>query len=152
MSAHDAQSVVTKSIIVEVERERAFRLWTEQVRLWWPAGHSLSGDPHTEVFIEGKVGGRFYERTSNGVEYEWGQVVVWEPPSGLTYTWYLGSSQELPTRVEVQFIPLSETATRIEIEHRGPDLIGGLWWQRQTGFRAAWDSVLSRFGVFLTDE
>lgn len=146
MSDHASENVVTKSIIVAQDAARAFQLWTEQIRVWWPASHSLSGDPTTQVFIEGKVGGRFYERASNGVEYDWGAVQVWEPPYSLAFTWYLGSSQELPTRVEVRFVALDGNTTRIELEHRGSKLIGELW---GSIFSAAWDTVLGKFKTFL---
>jgi uncharacterized protein YndB with AHSA1/START domain len=152
MIYHDAENVVTKSIIVELDVAGAFRAWTEQIRAWWPVSHSSSGDPKTQVFIEGKVGGRFYERASNGVEYDWGAVDVWDPPYRLAFTWYLGSNQELPTRVEVQFVSLDENKTRIELEHRGPELIGELWWQRKHVFSTAWDNVLSKFVTFLTSQ
>jgi uncharacterized protein YndB with AHSA1/START domain len=112
----------------------------------------MSGDPKTQVFIEAKVGGRFYERASNGVEYDWGAVEVWEPPYRLVFTWYLGSNQELPTRVEVRFVSLDESQTRLELEHRGPKLIGELWWSRAPTFRTSWDTVLSKFVTFLVPQ
>ncbi len=149
MSQPASENAVTKSIIVELAVERVFWVWTEQIHAWWPASHSLSGDPQTQVFIEGKVGGRFYERASNGLEYDWGVVAVWEPPYRLAFQWYLGSSQALPTKVEVQFIPLDENKTRIEVVHRGPELVGELWWQRNEVFKASWDSVLTKFVAFL---
>jgi uncharacterized protein YndB with AHSA1/START domain len=145
----DSENSVKKSIIVNQAAERTFQLWTEQIRAWWPAGHSLSGDPQTQVFIEGRVGGRFYERASDGVEYVWGIVEVWEPPERLAFTWYLGSSQSLSSRVEVHFIPLEDNQTRIELEHRGPELIGELWWSRKSIFNGAWERVLGEFGTFL---
>ena len=78
----DSENSVKKSIIVKQEVERTFRLWTEQIRAWWPAGHSLSGDPQTQVFIEGRVGGRFYERASDGAEYVWGLLKFGNRRSG----------------------------------------------------------------------
>lgn len=149
MTYNDPEHVVTKSIIVAVAAERAFEVWTQQIRAWWPVSHSRSGDPQTQVFMEGKVGGRFYERTSDGAEYDWGVVVGWEPPHRLAFTWYLGSSQELPTQVEVHFVALAERQTRLDLEHRGPELIGELWRQRKNIFSASWDSVLAKFEAFL---
>ena len=145
----DSENSVKKSIIVNQAADQTFRLWTEQIRTWWPAGHSLSGDPQTQVVIEGRVGGRFYECASNGAEYIWGTVEVWEPPERLVFTWYLGSSPSLPSRVEVHFIPLADNQTRIELEHRGPELIGELWWSRKSIFNGAWEKILSKFGAFL---
>lgn len=147
MNDHDPENVIKKSIIVELDIERAFRVWTEQIGLWWPATHSLSGDPKTQVFIEGNVGGRFYERSSNGIEYDWGTVEVWDPPYRLAFKWYLGSSSELPTRVEVRFIALDENKTRVEIEHRGPELIGELWGSNKSRYSASWDNILPEFAA-----
>lgn len=145
----DSENSVKKFIIVNQGAEQTFRLWTEQIRAWWPAGHSLSGDPQTQVFIEGRVGGRFYERASDGAEYVWGTVEVWEPPARLAFTWYLGSSPSLPSRVEVHFIPLADNQTQLELEHRGPELIGELWWSRKTIFNGAWEKVLGKFESFV---
>lgn len=142
---HDPEQVVAKAITVACNVQNAFRLWTEQIRTWWPAGHSRSGDPATQVFLEGKVGGRFYERTAQGDEYDWGQVVLWEPPHRLTYTWYLGSGPEQPTQVDVRFVALGPAQTRVEIEHRGPELIGALWGRNQARYQAAWAVVLAAF-------
>jgi uncharacterized protein YndB with AHSA1/START domain len=102
------------------------------------------------VFIEGKVGGRFYERASNGVEYEWGIIEVWEPPVRLAFTWYLGSKPELPTKVEVQFFSLGQRQTRLELVHRGPELVGALWWQRKDRFSLSWEAVLAKFAHYPT--
>ena len=148
MNNPDSENVVTKSITVAIDVEQAFRIWTEQIDVWWPAGHSLSGDPETRVFIEGKVGGRFYEQTPKGDEYVWGAVEVWEPPNRLAFTWYLGSSPALPTRVEVIFVLLDKHKTRLEIEHRGPELIGELWGLTKARYSAAWDKVLLGYGAY----
>ncbi len=39
--------------------------------------------------LETALGGRIYERTPTGVEHEWGEVTVWEPPTRLGYRWHL---------------------------------------------------------------
>ncbi|MFN8566257.1 MAG: SRPBCC domain-containing protein [Kouleothrix sp.] len=92
-------------------------------------GHSRSGDPRTTVLLERYVGGRLYERTPNGVEYVWGVVLVWEPPQRFAYHWHLGGGPAQPTRVDVSFTALDSAQTRVEVLHRGPELIGERWWQ-----------------------
>ena len=152
MSQQDVARAVKKSIIVERDVATTFRVWTEKINLWWPiATHSLSGDGQSRVMIEGRVNGRFYERASGGVEYEWGAVTIWEPPYRLSFTWYLGSGQQLPTRVDVEFIALSASKTRVQLEHRGPELIGDLWAQRVHIFNDGWAVVLSQLQLFLTN-
>src|SRR5688572_20254869 len=94
---------VHKTILVRCGVETAFRVWTEQIDSWWPKNHSHSGQPETAVFLESQPGGRIYERTPAGVEHDWGQIIVWEPPHHFAYHWYLGSGPEQPTRVDVHF-------------------------------------------------
>lgn len=152
MSRQDVERAVKKSIIVERDVATTFRVWTEKIHLWWPiATHSLSRDGQSQVMIEGRVNGRFYERASGGVEYDWGAVTIWEPPHRLSFTWYLGSGQQLPTRVDVEFIALGDNQTRVQLEHRGPELIGDLWWQRVQLFNDGWTAVLAKLQLFLTD-
>jgi uncharacterized protein YndB with AHSA1/START domain len=148
MSESPSEQVVKKSIIIAQNVEMVFRMWTEAISVWWPAGHSISGDLETQVFLEGKVGGRFYERTPEGVEHDWGAVEVWEPPNHLTFRWYLGSDQTRPTLVDLQFVPLDKNRTRIDLEHHGPELIGELWQHRAHIFTSAWDKVLSSLDQF----
>jgi uncharacterized protein YndB with AHSA1/START domain len=105
----------------------------------------MSGDPQTRVCLEGQVGGRFYEQASDNAEYDWGAVEIWDPPRRLAFTWFLGSDPKLPTRVEVQFVPLEGGQTRVEVEHRGPELIGELWWQRVKIFQGGWEAVLGSY-------
>ena len=57
--------------------------------LWWPHGHSVSGDPRFTVTIEPCAGGRIYECTPAGVEHDWGEVLLWEPPHRLAYLRHL---------------------------------------------------------------
>ena len=79
------------------------------------------------------MGGRIYERTANGVEHEWGEVTVWQPPARLAYLWYLGRDRAHATEVEIRFLAQGAVATRIEIEHRGWERLGpgsGSWRDR----------------------
>ena len=55
--------------------ERAFEVWTSEISRWWPKGHSVSADPGLTVTLEPGVGGRIFERTPDGTEHEWGEVL-----------------------------------------------------------------------------
>jgi hypothetical protein len=46
--------------------QAAFRLWTEAIGTWWPADHTVSGDPATVVF-EGRVGDGFSSEPEMGL-------------------------------------------------------------------------------------
>ena len=141
---------IRKTVVVRCDVESAFRTWTERIDVWWPKGHSRSGDPNTAVFLEGRLGGRLYERTPDGTEYDWGRVAAWDPPRYLAYDWFLGSGPDQPTRVDVHFVPQDRGGTRVDISHRGPEFIGEIWTRNSARYNAAWDVVLPIYAAACT--
>jgi len=73
------------SFVVRCRPETAFWLWTESIGRWWPADHTVSGDPEL-IALEDRVGGRVFERTHDGTEHNSGQVTPWDPPVRLGYS------------------------------------------------------------------
>jgi DNA-binding transcriptional ArsR family regulator/uncharacterized protein YndB with AHSA1/START domain len=115
---------VTKSIVVEVPRVRAFEFFIRQ-EAWWPVRtHHLAEPPGETVILEPFVGGRWFERRHDGRECDWGTVLVWEPPRRIVVTWQIGLGwvyEPDPTRaseIEVRFLAESPQRTRVEFEHR----------------------------------
>ena len=99
--------------------DHAFLVWTERIATWWPADHTASGEPNLRVVLEGRVGGRIFERTAAGDVHEWGEVIAWEPPHRLVYLWHLRRDRADATEVEIRFVSAGDWATRVEIEHGG---------------------------------
>ncbi|NTU82013.1 MAG: ATPase [Chloroflexales bacterium] len=138
---------VERSIVVPCIMARAFQIFTAELNRWWPRSHSRSGNPDITVTIEPWTGGRLYEQTPEGLEYEWGQVIAWDPPRHLAYHWYLGSSREQPSRVDVHFTDLGDSRTRVAVTHRGPELLGALWSRNSAIYDASWGVVLPAYGA-----
>jgi uncharacterized protein YndB with AHSA1/START domain len=90
--------------------------------------HDVGASELDAPVIEPKAGGRWYERSVDGVECEIGKVLVWEPPTRLVLIWQLTADwkydRNLVTEVEVRFIPDGAGATRVELEHRNLDRYG----------------------------
>ena len=124
---------------------RAFELWTTRLSTWWPVDHSVSGAAPLEVVLEGRVGGRIFERTRAGEVHQWGTVTSWEPPAALSYTWHLGAEPEQATDVEVRFLPAGAARTRVEIDHHGWERLGTAGPARREGNQRGWESVLPHF-------
>ena len=99
-------TTVIPPLVVELEvaatGQRAFDTWVEQAHVWWPKGHTMSGDPEAIVF-EPEPGGRIYERAHDGQELVWGEVVTWEPPHRLRCRWHLFFSPEEATDLDITF-------------------------------------------------
>jgi len=132
------------SFEVECSAEHAFSVWTSRIDAWWPSDHTVSGGPEL-VVLQGGVGGRIFERTSDGVEHDWGEVTVWNPPVRLAYRWHLGADRTAATEVEVRFVAQGSATTRIEIEHRGWERLGDAADQWRDRNRAGWSTLLPHF-------
>ncbi len=80
-----------------------------------------------------------------GLEHDWGEVTVWEPPSRLVYLWHLRRDRADATEVEIRFVEADAARTRVEIEHRGWEALGAegeSWRDRNHG---GWDTLLPWF-------
>lgn len=131
-----------RSIRVRCPIEHAFIVFTERIDQWWPVGHRRYGE--SQVVLEGKVGGRFIERATTGEEAKLGEVVAWEPPHRLSYTWQPGAIDK-PTHVEVRFTE-EGPETLVEVVHsEGDSALGDLWQQRVQLFSKGWEKVLPPF-------
>jgi uncharacterized protein YndB with AHSA1/START domain len=133
------------SFDVACSAEHAFHAWTSGIAAWWPPDHKASGDPSSVVVLQGAVGGRIYERTSEGVEHEWGEVTVWEPPARLAYRWHLGRDPDAATEVDVTFLARGTGETKVEIEQRGWEQFGAAaeQWRDRNSF--GWQAVIPYF-------
>ncbi|HEY6472845.1 MAG TPA: SRPBCC domain-containing protein [Acidimicrobiales bacterium] len=119
----------------------AFEIWTERIGTWWPPDHTISGDP-AAVVLEGRVGGRIYERTQQGEELDWGAVTGWRPPDQLSYRWHLGVEPEAATEVEIRFIALDGVTTRVEIVQSGWERLGEVGPELQRRNHVGWESLV----------
>jgi uncharacterized protein YndB with AHSA1/START domain len=125
----------------------AFDVWTNKISRWWPADHSVSGEDRLLVVLEGRPGGRIFERTSTGAEFEWGEVTVWEPPTRLAYLWHLRQDREDATEVEITFVDQGNSTTRVEIEHRGWERLGARSQSLRDANIAGWGSLVPHYVV-----
>ena len=131
------------SLDVACSVEHAFRVWTSGIAAWWPADHTVTGEP-VAVVLEPGLGGRIYERTTDGVEHEWGEVTAWEPPRRLGYLWHLRADRSDATDVSIRFTP-TEAGTRVDIEHAGWERLGarGDTWRERN--HQGWSTLLPHF-------
>jgi uncharacterized protein YndB with AHSA1/START domain len=128
---------VRKSVTVQTDVEHAFRVFTEEIASWWPVDtHSI----HKQVtpVLEGRAGGRVYERTDDGREEHWAKVLAWEPPHRLVLEWQV-NPQRRPSEIEVIFSAEGEI-TRVDLEHRGLEDE-----EMQGSYDDGWGTVLGRY-------
>jgi hypothetical protein len=127
---------------VGVAPGRAFELWTERTALWWPASHTMSGDPE-QITFEPRAGGRIVEHAS-GAEHAWGEVLVWDPPTRLRCLWHPFFDRAEATELEITFGP-TDAGTSVRLEQRGFERLGEKGAQRRDRTSGAWAVVGAAF-------
>jgi uncharacterized protein YndB with AHSA1/START domain len=124
--------------------DHAFAVWADRTSMWWPHDHSVSGDPALTVTFEPRAGGRIFERTSQGDEHDWGQVLVWEPPAKLVYLWHIGQDPSAATEVEVTFT-VDGQRTTVSIVQRGWERLGDSGPELRKRNHLGWSGLLPHF-------
>ncbi|MBE7417228.1 MAG: SRPBCC domain-containing protein [Ideonella sp.] len=111
-------------VTVAVPPVQAFRIFTEQIELWWRRGPRFRCAPGDAglIAIEPHVGGRVFESyTVDAREHvvEIGRIRIWDPPHRLLFDWRAANFAPAEhTEVEVLFEP-SPAGTRVTVTHRG---------------------------------
>jgi uncharacterized protein YndB with AHSA1/START domain len=141
----DEPLLVTFDVGVPVEH--AFDVWTTRAGLWWPRGHTVSGDPESVVF-EPYVGGRIVERGPDGREHVWGEVTEWNAPHRLGFRWHLFFDADSATDVTMLFEPYDD-GTRIRLEQSGFERLGESGAQRREGTVHGWAATAAAYRVYL---
>jgi uncharacterized protein YndB with AHSA1/START domain len=140
-----ANEPVIREVRIACTPARAFSGFTQGVDAWWPGSHRRPG---ATMVLEPGVGGRFLQRLSDGGEVVLGEVVAWEPPDRLAYTWLPGAD-EMPTHVEVRF-EADGAGTRVRVIHsEGESGLGDAWRERAQRFVAAWGEVLPAWTAYM---
>jgi uncharacterized protein YndB with AHSA1/START domain len=147
------EATVRKSVRVPVPIERAFSVFVERMETWWPASHHIGAQPFQAIFVEPRVGGRWYERDLQGNECDWGTVLAWGPPRRVTFSWHLGLDWKFnpdlakASEVEIRFTSEGPSTTLVELEHSRLERHGDGYQQLRTALDGpnAWESILAEF-------
>jgi uncharacterized protein YndB with AHSA1/START domain len=145
--------IVQKKLSVNLPVERVFAVFTQDMGVWWPATHHIAKQAFTEITVEPRAGGRWFERAADGSECDWGRVLAWEPPHRVVFSWHLQAdwnfdpNPEKASEVEVRFFAEGADKTRVELEHRKLERHGQSWEKVRTGVDSpgGWTFILETF-------
>jgi uncharacterized protein YndB with AHSA1/START domain len=151
-------AVVRKAVRVQAPIERAFSVFVEQMETWWPASHHIGKTPFESIFVEPRVGGRWYERSAAGDLCEWGTVLAWDPPRRVAFSWHVGPGHDQPewkydpdlakaSEVEICFTAEGPGATLVALEHSKLERHGEGYEQLRAIFDGpgAWVDILALY-------
>ena len=140
---------VVKTLTVKASPERAFAAFTANMSAWWPKGHTIGAQPFETVVLEPRVGGRWFERAADGAETNWGKVLAWDPPRGLTLAWQISAEwaydPDLVTEVELSFAGQADGTTQVTLEHRKLERFGAKAQAMADQFNGGWVGVIQHF-------
>jgi len=135
---------IRMEVLVRRSPEDAFSLFTTRMTEWWPMQRFTFGPGKSdEVVMEPYIGGRFYERYTDGNEFTIGEVLAWDPPRRVVFTWR--GRWSMPTEVSVQFTPQEPLVTRVQMEHAGWERLGGNGLELRNQYSNGWPAVLAAF-------
>jgi uncharacterized protein YndB with AHSA1/START domain len=151
MSTEAAESApIKRSVTVDCSVEHAFATFTERIHEWWPLGtHSIdryeTGTAAETVVFQGGAGAQVYERTKNGEELKWAEVIAYDPPHRFVLAWNPSREQDGPkTKIEVTFTD-EGGKTRVELEHRGWEQLGAEAADARQSYSDGWQPVLEEY-------
>lgn len=146
---------VRKHVIVNAPVERAFAVFTERFDDIKPHSHNLLAAPVAEVVFEPRVGGNIYDRAVDGTECRWARVLAFEPPHRVMFRWDIAPNWQLEddpangSEVEVTFTAVSDSRTRVDLEHRKLENHGPDWRSLADGVAGenGWPLYLDRYAA-----
>ena len=153
MSTQAADTTVRSEIIVDAPLDRAFSVFTEGIGTWFPREYNLLDVDIAERVFEPRVGGRIYDRGTDGSECRWARVLAYEAPHRVVFSWDISPQWQIETdpertsEVEVRFLADGPERTRVELEHRDIDRHGEGWEQTRASVagEGGWSGCLQRF-------
>ena len=157
MTTQAQATSIRREIVVQAPVERAFEVFTGQMGRIKPPEHNLLSVAIEETVFEPRVGGRIYDRGTDGSECEWGSVLAFEPPDRVVFSWNIDPRWQVEadtarrSEVEVRFVAEDPERTRVELEHRHLDRHGEGWEGVRDGVGApdGWQLYLARYADLL---
>jgi uncharacterized protein YndB with AHSA1/START domain len=131
--------LIVNSVLLQLNAQQAFQLFTSRISDWWPADRRHTKDPASTIVL--LASGRFFERASDGLEVDLGKVTTWDEPHHIQLDFYIATGPDNPTEVEIRFEP-EGTGTRVTVTHRPKPESAHLWDQRSPRYAASWQAVL----------
>lgn len=151
----DADTDVRVEVLVDAPIERAFATFVEQCDAWWPRMYRLGEAERTDVRIEPREGGRWYELTADGGSCNWGRVRVWDPPGHVQLSWQIDvtfAPEPDPAKastVEVRFVPEGVERTRVTLVHTDLERHGEGWesMRESVAAQGGWPGILDAYAA-----
>jgi uncharacterized protein YndB with AHSA1/START domain len=110
---------------------------------WWPRRtHSIGAERVTDVVLEPRAGGRIFEEHVDGRRFQWGEILEWDPPRRLKFTFHPSRPPATAQDVEVRFVP-EPAGTRVELVATKWENWGPKAHRARRGYDLGWGYVMN---------
>jgi uncharacterized protein YndB with AHSA1/START domain len=134
---------IVKTVTVRCTPARAFTLFVEDFPRWWPLSRVHTGPDPVDCAIEPRIGGRVFERASDGRETPWGTVLAYDPPHRLAFSWVVQLSADQAQLVEIRFTAEAD-GTMVELTHSGWETLGEAAASLRDRYDRGWGTVFEQ--------
>ena len=137
---------VVKAVTVRAAPTRAFALFANELARWWPLAQFHTSPDPVDCTIEPRVGGRVFEKSTDGRETAWGTVLAYDPPHRLAFSWIVGVTAEQEQLVEIRFTA-EDRGTRVALTHSGWEKLGDAAASLRDRYDRGWGTLIERHFV-----
>lgn len=135
---------IRREVVVSWDPASAFRRFAVDFASWWPVRtHSIGGPRVRRVVLEPRVGGLIFEEHEDGRRFRWGEVLAWDPPHALRFTWHPSREPETAQDVVVRFDAAEGGSTRVTLVADGWERWGKGASRARRGYDLGWGQVLA---------
>jgi uncharacterized protein YndB with AHSA1/START domain len=137
---------VVKTLELKRSATDAFRIYVHEAAKWWPLEtHALSPENNTkaiDLVVEPRIGGRVYEVAEDGRQFDWGEVLAYEPGRRFAMTWQLGQPRDKSGDVDVTFEARGAEHCLMTLTHSGWERMGEKGPDMRRGYDAGWAGIV----------
>lgn len=153
MTQQADETDVRVKVTLDAPPHRAFTVFTEHCDEWWPRMYRLGAAERTDLRIERRAGGRWYETTADGGQCDWGRVLSYQPSRRLTLSWQIGvgfaaePDPDRASRVDVRFAGDATVGTEVTLVHSELPRLGEGWesMRDSVAARTGWPGILQAY-------
>lgn len=139
---------IVKTIEVPCTQTQAFDVFVKEVTTWWPLDKNsvsaMNGKVAKAIVIEPKKGGKVVEIAHDDTEHRWGSVTRYDPHAQFTMDWHIGMPAENASEVDIRFVPIDDSNTRVELTHSRWEAFGDKAADMRKGYDSGWVGVFEQ--------
>jgi DNA-binding transcriptional ArsR family regulator len=135
---HDSFEIELE-VTIDAPREKVYEALTRDIDMWW--AYRLGGERKSNLHVEPKFGGRFYEDWGNGEGAVWGTIYYIKSPEEIRVNGPLGMKGAVNSDYSY-VLEAKGDSTVLKLSHHATGLLDP---ESEQSFRHGWQELLGQF-------